>query len=110
MSGLFPTPITNLPQADIPLEGISAYLSQSEAHQILFMTFEKDAILTEHVHGPQVGFVLEGHIDLVIDGKETTFGKGDIYLIPAGASHSARVHAGYADITFFGESARYSTK
>jgi hypothetical protein len=41
MSEIFPEPIRNLPEADIPLEGIKAYLSQSDTHQILFMEFKK---------------------------------------------------------------------
>jgi molybdopterin-guanine dinucleotide biosynthesis protein A len=36
MSEIFPQPIRNLPEADIPLGGITAYLSQAENHQILF--------------------------------------------------------------------------
>lgn len=39
MSEIFPEPIRNLPQADIPLSGLMAYLSQAENHQILFMEF-----------------------------------------------------------------------
>ena len=34
MTEIFPDPIRNLPEADIPLEGIKAYLSQAETHQI----------------------------------------------------------------------------
>ena len=33
MSEIFPEPITNLPQADIPLNGIKAYLSQAQARR-----------------------------------------------------------------------------
>ena len=36
MQGAFPEPITRLPEADIPLEGLRAYLSQAETHQVLF--------------------------------------------------------------------------
>lgn len=57
---IFPEPIRNLPEADIPLEGIKAYLSQSDDHQILFMQFMEDVDLPEHAHGAQTGFVLEG--------------------------------------------------
>jgi len=35
MSEIFPEPIRNLPQADIPFDGITAYLSQADNHQIL---------------------------------------------------------------------------
>jgi quercetin dioxygenase-like cupin family protein len=110
MSNVFPGPIKNLPQADIPLDGVTAYLSQSDTHQILFMEFEKDVDLPEHSHEAQVGIVLEGRIELVIDGEKQCFTKGDRYYIPGGVKHSGKIYAGYADITFFNEPNRYSPK
>jgi mannose-6-phosphate isomerase-like protein (cupin superfamily) len=107
---IFPEPIRNLPEADIPLEGIKAYLSQSDTHQIIFMEFEKDVDLSEHSHASQIGIVLEGQIDLTIDGKKKTYTKGDRYYIPDGVLHSGKIYAGYADITFFDEPDRYSMK
>ena len=71
------------------------------------MEFEKNVDLPEHSHAAQIGIVLEGRIDLVIDGKKRTYGKGDRYYIPQGVLHSGKIHAGYADITFFNESDRY---
>lgn len=110
MEEVFPKPIKRLPEADISLSGLRAYLSQAEGHQILFMEFSKDAELPEHSHEGQFAIVLEGRLDLVIDGVEHTFTKGDRYYIPAGVPHSARVHAGYADITFFDQADRYGPK
>lgn len=110
MSKVFPAPITNLPEADIPLEGITAYLSQADAHQILFMEFNEDVELPEHSHAAQVGIVLEGKIELIIGGEKRCFTKGDRYHIAEGVKHSARIFAGYADITFFDEPDRYSAK
>ena len=37
MSEIFPEPILKLPEADIPIAGLKAYLSQSDKHQILFI-------------------------------------------------------------------------
>lgn len=110
MSKIFPQPIENLPEADIPINGITAYLSQSDNHQIIFMEFANDADLPEHSHAAQVGFVLEGKIELVINGEKITYKKGDRYYIPEGVAHSGKIHAGYADITFFNEPGRYSRK
>jgi mannose-6-phosphate isomerase-like protein (cupin superfamily) len=107
---VFPEPIRNLPGADIPLDGVTAYLSQSDTHQIIFMQFETDVDLPEHAHAAQVGIVLEGQIDLVIGGKAYSFTKGDRYYIPAGVAHSGKIFAGYADITFFDEPGRYAVK
>ena len=110
MNQIFPEPIKNLPEADIPLDGITAYLSQADTHQILFMQFEKDADLPEHFHAAQLGIVLEGKIELVIDGNKQSFTKGDRYFIPEGVKHSGKIYAGYADMTFFDQPDRYQTK
>ena len=110
MSHVFPDPIKNLPEADIPLDGVTAYLSQADTHQILFMEFEKEVDLPEHSHAAQIGIVLEGKIELVIGGEKRCFTKGDRYYIPQGVKHSGKIHAGYADITFFNEPNRYKSK
>jgi quercetin dioxygenase-like cupin family protein len=110
MKNIFPSPITNLPVADIPLSGIKAFLSQAENHQIIFMEFAEDVLLPEHAHAAQVGIVVNGKIDLTIDGELKSYQKGDIYHIPAGVKHSGRIYAGYADVTFFDEPNRYRQK
>jgi len=110
MGEIFPKPIRNLPEADIPLEGLKAYLSQSDDHQILFMQFDEDVEIPEHSHESQWGVVLEGRIDLAIEGTRRTYTKGERVFIPKGAKHSARIYAGYADISFFNQKDRYKTK
>jgi quercetin dioxygenase-like cupin family protein len=110
MSKIFPEPIENLPEADVPIKGVKAYLSQSENHQIIFMEFSEDVEVPEHAHESQWGIVLEGTIDLAIDGVQKTYSKGDRYFIPKGIKHSAKIHAGYADITFFNQETRYQAK
>ena len=62
MKSIFPEPIRKLPEADIPLNGIKAFLSQAENHQIIFMEFEEDVDLSEHSHAAQVGIVIKGKI------------------------------------------------
>jgi quercetin dioxygenase-like cupin family protein len=99
-----------LAEALVPLDGVTAYLSQSDTHQIVFMEFARDVDLPEHAHADQVGIVLEGKIELVIDGEKHCFTKGDRYYIPEGVTHSGKVCAGYADITSFNEPHRYGEK
>jgi len=110
MSKIFSDSIINLGEADIPFEGAKAYLSQGDNHQILFMEFDKDIDLPEHSHGSQWAVVLEGRIDLTIGGLRKVYQKGDRYFIPEGVKHYGKIYAGYADITFFGESGRYKKK
>ena len=110
MKSIFPGPIKKLPLADIPLRGLTAYLSQSKTHQILFMEFSEDVNIPEHSHAGQMGIVLEGKIDLLIDGQKHIYKKGERYFIPENIKHSGKIYAGYADITFFDEPDRYDTK
>jgi hypothetical protein len=53
MTQVFPEPIRDLPEADIPLDGLKAYLSQAGSHQILFMQFDQDVEIPEHSHESQ---------------------------------------------------------
>ena len=74
------------------------------------MEFSEDVDLPEHSHASQVGIVLEGKINLVVDGVKNTYLKGDRYFIPNDVRHSGKIYAGYADITFFNEKDRYNVK
>ena len=110
MSSIFPEPILDFPEADLPLEGAKAYLSQGEKHQIIFMEFEKDAEVPEHSHESQWEIVLEGKVDYWEDGVKYSYRKGDRFFIPRGKKHSAKVYAGYASIAFFNQKERYKKK
>lgn len=107
---LFPEPILELPEADISLNGLKAFISQGNDHQILFMEFSEDIEIPEHNHEAQWGIVLEGKIDIIIEGKKQQYTKGGRYFIPSGVKHSVKIYAGYADITFFNHKDRYLAK
>jgi len=104
---VFPDLIIGLPRADVPVQGVTAYLLQGENRQVVFMAFEEDVRVPAHSHGAQWGVVLQGTIDLTVGGVERTYGRGDSYFIPAGMEHSAMIHAGYADVTVFADRDRY---
>lgn len=107
---IFPEPVLSLTEADIPIKGVKAYLSQGDNHQIIFMAFSQDADLQEHEHESQWGVVLEGKIELVINGEKRLYVKGDRYFIPNGVRHSGKIFAGYADMTYFAQKDRYGCK
>jgi quercetin dioxygenase-like cupin family protein len=110
MSPVFPKPVTDLPEADVPINGIKAYLSQGHNHQIVFMEFSKDVDVPEHFHESQWGIVLEGKIDLTIAGIKKEYAKGDRFFIARNIKHSARIYAGYASMEFFNQADRYKEK
>jgi quercetin dioxygenase-like cupin family protein len=109
-NNFFPHIITALPQADISLNGLTSYLIQCTDHQIVFMSFEEEARVAEHRHAAQWGVVLSGKIELTINGEKQFYEKGDTYFIPTNAPHSAKVAAGYKDLTLFDEGDRYKQK
>jgi len=107
----FPEIITNLPEADIPIKGLRSHLFQGENQQFVFMSsFENDIEVPEHSHEAQWGVVLDGEIELTIDGKKCDLTKGDTYFIPKGIKHSARIKKGYKDLTLFNQKDRYKAK
>jgi quercetin dioxygenase-like cupin family protein len=105
----FPEIISSLPQADIPVEGITSYLLQGENQQVVFMSFDRDASVPEHSHEAQWGVVLDGESELTINGKLHVLKKGDTYYIPKGVPHSGRLKAGFKDVSLFDQKDRYST-
>ena len=104
----YPEIITNLPRADIPIEGITSYLLQGEDQQVVFMSFDKDVSVPEHSHATQWGVVLDGESELTIGGKVHVLKKGDTYSIPKDVPHSGRLKAGFKDVTVFDQKDRYS--
>ncbi len=106
----FPEIVTNLPEADIPFEGVHANLFQGQNQQFVFMSFEIDAEVPEHSHQAQWGVILSGEIEFTVDGKRSTFKKGDTYFIPKAVKHSARIKRGYRDLTLFDQKDRYKVK
>ncbi len=106
----FPEIITNLPQADVPLEDVRAYLFQGEDKQLVFMTFPDDVDVPEHAHAAQWGVVLAGEIELTIGGEAHTFRPGDTYFVPDGVPHSARIKGGSSLQDLFDQVDRYRAK
>ena len=107
---IFPDIITNLPEADIPIEGLTSYLFQGYNQQINFMSFDRDIEVPEHSHEAQWGVILSGEIELTINNEKQILKKGDTYFIPKDVVHSARIKGGYKDLTLFDQKDRYNQK
>ncbi len=106
----YPKMITDLPEADIPFEGIRGFLVQSESQQLVFMDIASAGNVPEHSHSAQFGVVLDGEVTLTVGGVSTRYKKGDSYSIPSGVPHSAEFHSQVQMIDFFDENARFGVK
>ena len=89
MKSIYPELIQQLPEADIPFNGVEGRLLQGPEHLAVFFEIEAIGEVAEHRHGAQWGVVFEGEMDLTINGETKTYKKGDQYYIPAGVLHSA---------------------
>ena len=106
----YPEVITNLPEADIPFEGVCGWISQSKDHQVVFFDIAPIGKVAEHSHGAQWGVVFEGEMALTIGGETRTYKKGDTYYIPAGVVHSAVFKTRTWVMDFFADRERYKPK
>jgi quercetin dioxygenase-like cupin family protein len=103
--------ITGLPEADVPFEGVKAWILQGKNHQLVFFQMEANAKAPVHSHNyAQWGMVIEGEMELTIEGKPRNYKKGDEYLIPAQAKHEARFLVKSRVVDLFSERTRYQTK
>lgn len=49
----YPDFITKLPRADVPMAGVTGWLSQAKDHQIVFFDIEPVGEIPPHSHGEQ---------------------------------------------------------
>lgn len=107
---VFPEFIKNRPPIDLPYPGVHGYLIQGRREQVVFMEFDRDTIVPEHSHASQWEIVIEGTVDLTVDGTTKTYTKGGCFHIPKDAPHAATVHKGYRCVMIFDQSDRYHRK
>lgn len=107
----YPEVITRLQEAEATLKGTRAWIMQGDQNQLVFCEFEAEIDLPEHSHSyPQWGLVIEGKMELKIEGKPRICQKGDEYLIPAQAKHSVKFLLPTRVIDLFSEKTRYKPK
>jgi quercetin dioxygenase-like cupin family protein len=107
----YPEVITRLPEAEIAFEGAKAWILQAESHQLVFFQFKRGMELPAHSHSyDQWGIVVDGEMELTVAGEPRVCRKGDEYLVPAGATHSAKFFQPTRVMDFFSEKNRYKPK
>ncbi|MFC1563320.1 cupin domain-containing protein [candidate division KSB1 bacterium] len=110
INSLYPDIIKNLPEADVPVEGVTAWLLQGEDSQLCFFNIKEGVKIPLHSHGAQWGTVLKGELELTIAGDTKIYRDGDSYYIPDGAEHAATVLTELFVIDYFDDKDRYKPK
>jgi quercetin dioxygenase-like cupin family protein len=82
--------LTNVPVREI-LPGFRGQFIHSDTMTFAYWTIDPDCGIPTHHHiHEQVVNVLEGELELMVDGQRHVLGAGAIYTIPGNVEHSAR--------------------
>jgi chorismate mutase len=98
----FTTLVTGLPEADLGLPGVRAWLLSGDGRQIAFFDIEPIGAIPEHAHEEQWG--------VVVEGETRRCRAGDSYHIPAGTPHAATFLTRFRAVDVFGNPQRYRAK
>lgn len=102
--------LKQLPEAQVAFEGARGWIMESGDTQLVFFEFEQGTNLPSHKHTyPQWGVVIEGEMDLLLDGKPRRCKTGDEYVIAPGVMHGAIFYKRTRVMDFFSEK-RYKPK
>jgi quercetin dioxygenase-like cupin family protein len=102
--------IQALPQADLPMAGITASLLAGPHGQAVFFELPAGTVVPPHSHGAQWGIIVKGELELTIAGVKHTFRQGDSYFVGHGVEHSAVIDKPCWAIDIFADPRRYSPK
>jgi quercetin dioxygenase-like cupin family protein len=82
--------------------GIVARIDHTDSMTVMHVTLEEDAILPEH-HHPQEQWtnVIEGQLEMTIDGKTSVLEKGMVAKLLPNVPHSARALTRFIAIDVF---------
>jgi quercetin dioxygenase-like cupin family protein len=107
MKYTLPEEIKTNPEIDVPIKGIRGWKVGGDHGLVVFLEIQSGTDLPEHYHCFQWGVVLEGAIELTIDGNRSLYRPGDTYIIPEGTPHSARIPGGALAMDYFADPDRY---
>ena len=80
-------------------EGVEMRVIPGEKMTMVFFHMEPGTGIPEHSHPhEQMGTVLKGSIELVIDGEKKIVTRGDAYHVPANRIHSGRCLESAAEV------------
>ncbi|MBM3239188.1 cupin domain-containing protein [Candidatus Poribacteria bacterium] len=82
--------IDNHPEIEL-FDGVKIRTAYGEKIMMSFVYFEPNSSVPEHSHPhEQMGTVIEGQFRLTVNEESKVVEKGDVYLVPSNAKHSAQ--------------------
>ncbi len=97
-------------KGEINTKGLKSYIFQGEDKQFIFVEVDENIEIKDHFHSAQWGVVIEGEMELTVEGETTVLKKGDNYFIPENRVHSVKIKKGYKDLILFDQPERAEIK
>lgn len=95
----FPPLLRRLPKFDGPFD---AYRLAAKDCDVLFASYPAGTAIPPHQHDTEnVGVITAGELILTLAGKESRYGPGQWYHVPARAVHAARFEKATSEIEFW---------
>ena len=107
---VYPDFIRDLPEVDVPIDGVRGWLLSDGKRQVVFFDILPTAVVPPHSHCAQWGVLLDGEMDLTIGGETHRIKKGNWYFIPEGVEHHAKFYSQTQVIDIFDAGDRYKAK
>ncbi|MEU8326657.1 cupin domain-containing protein [Nonomuraea sp. NPDC048881] len=107
---VYPAWIHDLPEVDVSFPGAKATTVRGDVGQVVFWTFADGGTVPPHQHGPQLGVVLSGRVELKVEGELRVWTAGQFFDIGDQQEHEAYVAPGTCVIEVFHESDRHPVK
>ncbi|GAB4590192.1 cupin domain-containing protein [Nocardia sp. IFM 10818] len=104
----WPDWIQQLPMIATGYPGGRGYLIASEHGQVVLWSFPAGASVPRHQHGPQLGIVLTGQVELTMHDTTMLVRAGDSFSLADQAPHAATVAPGTLVIEIFADPDRHS--
>jgi mannose-6-phosphate isomerase-like protein (cupin superfamily) len=100
----FPESIRRLPRTK--LAGLDAFVHDRSDSQVVFLEAPSDrpeVVVPTHTHDVEWGVVIEGEIEMTLDGRVEIHRAGSTHLIASGVPHSFRFRPGTSSVHYFVE-------
>ncbi|WP_051407357.1 cupin domain-containing protein [Nocardia sp. CNY236] len=104
----WPDWVQRLPIIDTPFPCGCGYLLAGTDGQVVFWSFPTGASVPRHQHGPQLGLVLAGRVELTVGDEERTVCAGEHFSLGDQVPHAAVVAPGTLVIEVFADPERHA--
>lgn len=104
----WPDWVHQLPVVATGFPGGRGYLLDGDHGQVVLWDFPAGAIVPSHQHGPQIGVVVAGQVELATDGSTRTIEAGGSFTLADQQPHAATVAPGTLVIEVFADPDRHT--